>query len=1689
MDDAAAHISALAAGDTPPLPPIPQGLGSVVHGSSRVPEAPLPPILAALRAAYAPPVEDDSSPAAALARHAAVVHDGDADMQMQLMESVANILQPDGTFDANDAGVQLAELLGYDQLDLVSALIADPVAVAAALRRRKIESAPTGLSAAPRADLPQGQSDAPEYPHVYSSGESGSMLNAFGGRFTLPVGTTRVQESFYEEVTTPPSRPLPYRAGERLVPLAEMDALCQGAFRNYQTLNRLQSAVYPTAYGTNENMLVCAPTGAGKTDVAMLTVLRCVSRHATIAPPAPIHVRKNEFKIVYVAPMKALVSEVVAKFSKRLAYLGLRVRELTGDMQLTRREMAETQMIVTTPEKWDVVTRKPTGNGELALQVRLLIIDEVHLLHEARGAVIETLVARTQRLVESTQSMIRIVGLSATLPNYVDVADFLGVNRYRGLFYFGGAFRPVPLEQHFIGVRGKSGSAVMRSNLDRVVYEKVLALVEEGHPVMVFVHTRKDTVRSGEALIELGKDDGLSELLTADRDETRFERDVAQSRNRELRELYRHGIGIHHAGMLRSDRDLSERMFAAGVTRVLCCTSTLAWGVNLPAYAVIIKGTDVYDADAGRTVDLSILDVLQIFGRAGRPQYEDIGVSFICTASERLAHYIDAITSAHPIESSFLGGLIDALNAEVSLGSVSSVSDGMSWLGYTYLYTRMKRSPLVYGIDYDELVADQTLSTRRRNWIVGAARVLLEHRMVVFDEDSGLLRPTSTGRIAARYYLGYRTIATFNERLRNSLREADGLDLMSRAADFSNVPLRESEEDELQALLERIPCQVPGGNKMPEGKVNILLQAHISRLPLEDFALVADSRAVTQNAGRVLRALFELSLDRGYAAAAAAFLSLTKAAEHCVWPFEHPLRQMPSLNVDAVHRISQYADELEVTQLRTLTVDQLAKLLHSSEREAGAVAAAAARFPRAILRASARPIGPTIARLEIELRRDFQWDERVHGSSLPLVVWVEDALQHTVHVRTLDLRVHVPRVAFAVDVPLHESALRTAAEESYSVVWASESWLGADGAVTLEMDDVRMPRLSAQTPLLELPTLALATCVSEELAAAYATHEHVSVWNAVQTQAFHTMAHSRAHALLCAPPASGKATVVEQAVWRAGSAVLIFSSETRARAAVARLARLAPHTGADAGVAFLRDSTSARVLVGTPECVLAHAARRTLTPRVGSVELIVLHDLHMLSAAYELAATHLLAAAPGARRIGTAASLVSAASLAHWLGISEQHTYSFAPSDQPYPVSLNVEPVDIPPSSALVRTLIKPVFERLRTHVAHGPAVLVTPTREQCGITASELVSRIATDVGLGDTSIAPLASDELEAIVGRFHMPELGNLVRQGIALWHRGVPAADRALVCECFAMGIVRIAVCVRDYVDRLPLRAQFVAVLGAGESADYSTAELLFLQSLAARPLSSMPGECVIYALGSHAQALRRELTSPLPLESALGERAALGAAVAALVQRAVDGVSDRAAVVEWLSSVFHAQRARENPWYYGIASETIPADGGLVAAHLSDFADELIDEAAALGFITADSSLHGTHLGTQAARRPRAIENLVALASLAVNEVPTYVLAALEKATSDPASDSPTDALRSCIPSQLLTAVGYSESARGAFHRLVFASWLATASRMVTPRRIAEALVRAGGGTAAAHVARERDMLLLTLSSTDPGTQQ
>ena len=198
--------------------------------------------------------------------------------------------------------------------------------------------------------------------------------------------------------------------------------------------------------------------------------------------------------------MKALVSEVVGNFQARLESFGIKVRELTGDVHLSREQIEEANVIVTTPEKWDIITRK-SGERAYVDLVKLIIIDEVHLLHDSRGPVLEAIIARTMRRIEETSELVRIVGLSATLPNYEDVAALLRVDPLHGLFYFDNSYRPVPLEQIHVGITEKK--AIKRLMLmNEICYEKVMERAGK-HQILVFTHSRKETARTAKIMRDM----------------------------------------------------------------------------------------------------------------------------------------------------------------------------------------------------------------------------------------------------------------------------------------------------------------------------------------------------------------------------------------------------------------------------------------------------------------------------------------------------------------------------------------------------------------------------------------------------------------------------------------------------------------------------------------------------------------------------------------------------------------------------------------------------------------------------------------------------------------------------------------------------------------------------------------------------------------------------------------------------------------------------------------------------------------------------------------------------------------------------------------------------------------------------------------------------------------------------------
>ncbi len=145
--------------------------------------------------------------------------------------------------------------------------------------------------------------------------------------------------------------------------------------------------------------------------------------------------------------------------------------------------------------------------------------------------------------------------------------------------------------------------------------------------------------------------------------------------------------------------------------------------------------------------------------------------------------------------------MIDALNAEVSLGTVANINDAVKWLGYTYLFVRMKKNPFLYGslilyytalilaadvmqgILRDSATDDPYLGSKRHELVTLAARHLADTRMMLFDRETGAFTITDLGRIAAKYYIQYKSIEIFNKEFRPRMSEADVLGMLSMSTE------------------------------------------------------------------------------------------------------------------------------------------------------------------------------------------------------------------------------------------------------------------------------------------------------------------------------------------------------------------------------------------------------------------------------------------------------------------------------------------------------------------------------------------------------------------------------------------------------------------------------------------------------------------------------------------------------------------------------------------------------------------------------------------------------------------------------------------------------------------------------------------------------------------------------------------
>ena len=382
--------------------------------------------------------------------------------------------------------------------------------------------------------------------------------------------------------------------------------------QGYEKLYPPQADSIKSGLLDGKSILVSAPTASGKTLIAMLAMINYLS--------------KNNGKVIYLSPLRALAAEKFLEFKKlENVALGKKVKVSisTGDYENIEKNLEKSDVLILTNEKMDSIIRHGT---EWVEEIGLVIADEVHLIgDENRGPTLEMILTQLKLLETNPQ----IVGLSATITNSNEIADWLGCMLVKS------DWRPVPLSE---GVCD-AGEVTMNDgkvfSVERSICGTPIDLgvqsVKEGGQSLIFAETRNRSkslaTKAADAISQILEKKDLEELQKTSK------KILSENEHTELIKtlafLVKKGVAFHHAGLNQNCRQTIETEFRKGTIKLLSSTPTLAAGVNLPARRVVISSINRYNAKVGANRPISILEYKQLCGRAGRPQYDDYGEAII----------------------------------------------------------------------------------------------------------------------------------------------------------------------------------------------------------------------------------------------------------------------------------------------------------------------------------------------------------------------------------------------------------------------------------------------------------------------------------------------------------------------------------------------------------------------------------------------------------------------------------------------------------------------------------------------------------------------------------------------------------------------------------------------------------------------------------------------------------------------------------------------------------------------------------------------------------------------------------------------------------------------------------------------------------------------------------------------------
>lgn len=525
----------------------------------------------------------------------------------------------------------------------------------------------------------------------------------------------------------------------------DIKTIINTAYPYIKEFNPAQKAVIESGYLEDKsNYIISIPTASGKTVLGILPALKTIL---------------NGGKAVYAAPLLSIQNEKVKEF-KAFEEHGIKVGKHPSNSDLS----------VMVFESFDALTR---FSWNVLREVDTLIIDEFHMIGEySRGPTLESAITRAKIINPS----LRIIALSATLKNIDEIEQWLDGKTVEH------DYRPVPLNKEVL-----DAEMFNTKNKNDVIVKIVEKAIEDNSQALSFVSTRRFTEslatyvakkidkkttkeqkhkfkRVADKLLEVPKKKGSLPTTTC----------------LKLAEAAEKGVVFHHAGLFNEQKEIIEDEFRNGNILMITATPSLMYGVNLPSKYVVIRDHTRWTSNGPASIP--VFDYEQMSGRAGRPQYDDVGYSYLVAKTMDEAFDLEAryVNGEIELTNSKLIDNKDAIYKQIIAQIASSLSKNLDdlndFFGKTLYGFQMKNNPSMSMFAQDSL-----------NWELESALEFLLQNGIIRATPEGL-KTTDFGNLIAKSNYAVETAVKIKEYV-STMEKLNPAEMIYALAETPDLPL------------------------------------------------------------------------------------------------------------------------------------------------------------------------------------------------------------------------------------------------------------------------------------------------------------------------------------------------------------------------------------------------------------------------------------------------------------------------------------------------------------------------------------------------------------------------------------------------------------------------------------------------------------------------------------------------------------------------------------------------------------------------------------------------------------------------------------------------------------------------------------------------------------------------------------